>query len=385
MYPTIFDFLNELLGTSIQFPIQTFGFFVALAFLAANFVIKIELQRFENAGILLPKVQEIEIGQKPSTNQMVLRGILGFVLGFKIGAIFLNYQAFAQNTQAFIFSSEGSFLGGIIGAALLAYLYYYEANKKALPEVKKEQVKVFPHQLVGNITIIAAISGLIGAKLFHNFEYWDEFILDPWGSLLSFSGLTFYGGLILGSASVLYYAHINNISLLRLIDAAVPALMLAYGVGRLGCHFSGDGDWGIVNALAKPLSWIPDWAWSYTYPHNVISEGILIPGCSGPHCYALAQGVWPTPLYEAIVCIGLFGLLWVLRKRIQAPGMLFGIYLFINGMERFFIEKIRVNAIGNYLGMNITQAEFISFVLMLLGIGLSSYFYSLYKKNARAH
>jgi phosphatidylglycerol---prolipoprotein diacylglyceryl transferase len=372
MYPTIFDFLNELLGTSIQFPIQTFGFFVALAFLAANFVIKIELQRFENAGILLPKVQEIEIGQKPSTNQMVLQGILGFVLGFKIGAIF-------------IFSSEGSFLGGIIGAALLAYLYYYEANKKALPEVKKEQVKVFPHQLVGNITIIAAISGLIGAKLFHNFEYWDEFILDPWGSLLSFSGLTFYGGLILGSASVLYYAHINNISLLRLIDAAVPALMLAYGVGRLGCHFSGDGDWGIVNALAKPLSWIPDWAWSYTYPHNVISEGILIPGCSGPHCYALAQGVWPTPLYEAIVCIGLFGLLWVLRKRIQAPGMLFGIYLFINGMERFFIEKIRVNAIGNYLGMNITQAEFISFVLMLLGIGLSSYFYSLYKKNARAH
>ena len=52
-------------------------------------------------------------------------------------------------------------------------------------------------------------------------------------------------------------------------------MMLAYGVGRLGCHFSGDGDWGDPNRFEKPLSILPDWLWAYRYPNNVINEGTL--------------------------------------------------------------------------------------------------------------
>ena len=44
--------------------------------------------------------------------------------------------------------------------------------------------------------MISAISGIIGAKIFANLENWESFINDPIGQLFSFSGLTFYGGLI---------------------------------------------------------------------------------------------------------------------------------------------------------------------------------------------
>ena len=69
---------------------------------------------------------------------------------------------------------------------------------------------------------------------------------------------------------------------LRLADATAPGLLLAYGIGRIGCHVSGDGDWGIPNTLPKPgwLSWAPDWIWAYAYPNNVNRVGIRIPNNS---------------------------------------------------------------------------------------------------------
>lgn len=153
-------------------------------------------------------------------------------------------------------------------------------------------------------------------------------------------------------------------------DSAAPGLMLAYGTGRIGCHISGDGDWGIPNVDPMPswMNFLPDWMWGYQYPHNVLSEGIPIPGCEGRHCMMLPEPVFPTPFYEAVLCIGLFFVLWSLRKQITVPGVLFSLYLILNGVERFFIEKIRVNTkyhIGSY---EITQAEIISVVLIILGV-----------------
>jgi hypothetical protein len=188
---------------------------------------------------------------------------------------------------------------------------------------------------VGDICVIAAVGGFAGAKIFNALETWDNFIADPLGSLLSSSGLTIYGGLIVATFAVLYYTNKNKIPTKHMIDAAAPGLILAYGIGRIGCHLSGDGDWGIVNLAAKPdfISFIPDWAWSSSYPNNVIDEGVLIPGCEGPHCYMLPQPVFPTPLYEVFMAIGLFSILWAIRKRVTIPGILFCIYLIVNGID----------------------------------------------------
>ena len=76
------------------------------------------------------------------------------------------------------------------------------------------------------------------------------------------------------------------------------------------------------------------------------------------------------------MCIALFFVLWLIRKKIKLAGMLFAIYLIMNGIERFFIEKIRVNTEYNILG-GITQAEIISFCLIITGLILS---YLLSKK-----
>ena len=68
------------------------------------------------------------------------------------------------------------------------------------------------------------------------------------------------------------------------------------------------------------------------------------------------------------MCLGIGAFLWSIRKRITIPAMLFFIYLIFNGFERFWIEKIRVNERYDIMGIQTTQAEFISVILMIIGI-----------------
>ena len=144
---------------------------------------------------------------------------------------------------------------------------------------------------------------------------------------------------------------------------------------------SGDGDWGVDNLAPKPewMSFLPDWMWSYNFPHNVINAGIPIEGCTGNFCMQLPNPVWPTAFYETIISIAIFSILWSIRKKIKISGVLFFIYLIFNGVERFFIEKIRINTEYNILG-GITQAEIISFCLIISGIIGMIYLYTANKK-----
>ena len=150
--------------------------------------------------------------------------------------------------------------------------------------------------------------------------------------------------------------------------------MFSYAFGRVGCQVAGDGDWGIVNTSPKPFSWLPDWMWAYDYAHNVNREGVPIPGCDwGDYCAHLPMKVFPTPFYEIVVCLLLFWLLWSIRKKVKLTGRMFAIYLILNGIERFFIEKIRVNTRYDIFGFHPTQAELISSLLVVCGVLLYLY------------
>jgi prolipoprotein diacylglyceryl transferase len=376
---------QDLFGLELPFLkiVNTFGFFVAMSFIAANVLMTRELKRKEAAGELQPIRKKQWKGKGPTFVDVFPNAMFGFILGWKFVFLAMNFSTYSENVQGFIFSSNGSLFWGLMLGAVLGGLDYYRIKKEQLPNPIEEEVAVHPWQLMGNITVIAAISGLLGAKIFHNLEYIEDFMLDPLGSLLSFSGLTFFGGLLVGAAAVLWYASKNGIHWRKMLDVGAPAMMFAYALGRVGCQMSGDGDWGIVNTAAKPswMGFLPDWFWSYNYPNNVLRqcnpyEGAeaLLHACRWEDTPYLIAPVFPTPLYESIACLALFGLLWFLRKKLKISGILFAIYMILAGIERFFIEKIRVNSRYHLGDFSFTQAELISVILVSIGLLAIWYF-----------
>ncbi len=255
-----------------------------------------------------------------------------------------------------------------------------EKDGQIRPFSDKKGNQIHPYQAVRTMMLIAVIFGAAGARIFSILEYPDEFLYAPIETLFSFSGLTFYGGLIFGSIAVIIYTGKKKIKTIHLLDAAAPALMLGYATGRIGCQLAGDGDWGCDNLSPKPdrMSFLPDWLWAYNYPHNVMNEGIPIAGCTNQYSHMLATPVFPTPLYEIIMCSVLFIFLWSIRKKIHKAGLLFSIYLIANGAERFFIEKIRIDSEYHFFNIHFKQATFIAIIIFISGLCLAGF--SLRKK-----
>lgn len=394
MYPSLYHFFYEVLGVEWTFLkiVNSFGFFVALAFIAASYCQGLELKRKREQGLLKVNKKKVWKGKNLNYTNYIFNIIIGFLIGFKFVYLILNTAEATKDAPAFFLSGTGSWWGGLMVAAIFGYLGYrdLQKEKKKYPKPVEVEMKILPESLSGNITMVAAIFGIAGAKLFHLLENPAELVdfFTTFSADNFLSGLTVYGGLIIGGAAVLYYMHRNGINPLHGADANAPGFLLAYGIGRIGCHVSGDGDWGIANSNPKPLSWIPDWMWSYNYPNNVLGvRGARDGGYVGKNITEdmgwpifenygtyLDPGVFPTPFYEAVFGILAFAILWKLRRRFTSPGVLFCTFLVINGIERFWIEKIRVNNKLDFLGIEVTQAEIISVVLVLLGIAGILYF-----------
>ncbi len=371
MYPNLYYAVKDLFGIEITGLklINSFGFFVAIAFIAASAVLSAELKRKEKEGLLIHEEEKMIIGAPASVQELLFNFLLGFIFGYKIIGAFV-VPAALNDPQSFILSTNGSAPVGILVGIFFLVLKWYEKHKIKLTKPEEKTFKIWPHDRVGDIVLYAAIFGFLGAKIFHNLENWGEFVKDPIGNLIAFSGLTFYGGLICATVAIIYFARKHKIGVVHLADAMAPTMMFAYAMGRIGCQVSGDGDWGIVNNNPKPFAWMPDGLWSSVYAHNVIGEGVPIKDCVGQYCNQLPMPVYPTALYEVIACLLLFGVLWFLRTRINVAGRLAALYLMFNGIERFLVEKIRVNTKYVDLPFQPTQAEIISLCLFLGGVFL---------------
>ena len=221
-------------------------------------------------------------------------------------------------------------------------------------EGRRRKKEVSPSVLLGTIAIIVVVAGVAGAKVFHILENLDRFWLDPAGMIFATGGLTFYGGFIVAGLAIVWYLRRYDLPPARFADASAPGLLAAYGIGRIGCHLAGDGDWGIAADVAAKPDWLPMWLWAETYPNAIIG--------SPP------EPVHPTPLYELAMASVLAAVLWMLRKHPFQAGWLFSLYLVFSGAERLLIEQIRVNVEFDLLGLVVTQAEVISVGLIVLGL-----------------
>jgi phosphatidylglycerol---prolipoprotein diacylglyceryl transferase len=381
MYPDLSYLFHSIIGTQPDNWLsifKTFGFFLALSFLVSAIVFYIELKRKAREGrFYTPTLTTITEGAPATMSEIAANAFAGLLMGGKGLYAYQHYADFRVDPASIILSTKMHWIAGIIGALLLAALTWWDSNRRAINPPLVKQVKLWPHDRISEMTVSAAVGGIIGAKLFDVFDNWDSFVRDPIGSLTSGGGLAFFGGLVLGFVAVVYYMYKHKISFLPSADAVAPSLTAGYGFGRIGCQLSGDGDWGIVNTAPKPnwMGFLPDWLWADRYPHHVLDtentdpvQSIPIEGCTWDYCMQLSQPVFPTPIYEVMMMLVIFGILWALRKRIHVPGLLFCIYLCLIGVERFIIEKIRVNVIHDVMGFKLTQAEIISIALFLIGL-----------------
>jgi phosphatidylglycerol:prolipoprotein diacylglycerol transferase len=237
-------------------------------------------------------------------------------------------------------------IGFLLGSAVLSL----ELKRKELDPA-----------LASTITILAVIFGISGAKVLYLIEHWHAFLLDPFGMAFSAGGLTWYGGFVVGLVAVSLYVRSKKIPFLKIWDGLGVALILAYGVARLGCHFAGDGDYGFPTDLP--------WGTNYergTYPPSraftifpeVASRypGGIVPDNTPLH---------PTPVYETLLGIMGFVILWKLRKKDYPDGKLFMIYLLLASSFRFAVEFLRLNP---RLLFGLSEAQLIAVFLFAGGL-----------------
>ncbi len=221
-----------------------------------------------------------------------------------------------------------------------------------------------------NITFIALVGGVIGSKLLYVIEEWSSIMAMPTSrifstdGLFSPAGLTFYGGLILATVLIFIYARVKKISFLRIADAAAPSLAIGYGIARVGCHLSGDGDYGLP--VSEFMSWVP---WGTDYSKGTLPPSIAFKGSE------LAQkfgGVvpdttlcHPTPIYELVFAVIIFSILWSKRKVFKADGKLFGLYLILTGVFRLLVEFIRLNP---RIAFGLSEAQLFSVLFVIIGL-----------------
>jgi phosphatidylglycerol:prolipoprotein diacylglycerol transferase len=208
-------------------------------------------------------------------------------------------------------------------------------------------------ELASTIVFAAALGGLLGARLLFIIEEWSNFLAAPLSFIFTGAGFTWYGGFLGGIIAVSWVVKKNKIPWLVGADIAAPALAIAYGVGRIGCHVAGDGDWGTVT----------DMPWGVAYTNAIV-------GWANPYTgvpYPPGVRVHPTPIYEFLQGVVIFAILWSIRKKGYAPGTLAWIYLVLAGFARFTVEFWRINP---DLGWGLSEAQWFSLVIIALGLFL---------------
>lgn len=218
-------------------------------------------------------------------------------------------------------------------------------------------------EVAWDLVFWAAIGGILGAKAYYMLLNWPETAANPWAALTSRAGLVWYGGFLGGAALVYWRIRKAGLPVLRLGDSIAPAMAMGYVVGRVGCFLVGD-DYG--SPTTQP--------WGVAFPQgappstagNLRAFGVDVPA-SVPD--AMVMTVHPTQLYEVALTLVIFAVLWKLRGRFAAPGVIWFLYLAMAGLERFIVEIFRAKD-DRFFGA-FSLAQMISVGLVLFGVAVA--------------
>ncbi|MCB0833988.1 MAG: prolipoprotein diacylglyceryl transferase [Bacteroidetes bacterium] len=218
----------------------------------------------------------------------------------------------------------------------------------------------FKEDVAEQIVLMAAVSGLIGSKLYYLlFEAFDRFMRHPIDMLFSGAGLTWYGGFVLAMATIIFILRRNKMPILRSIDLISVPLALGYGIGRIGCHLAGDGDYGLPyngflatnysHGVVPPSQAFAGSEIAQNYPNGIVPDNTL--------CH-------PTPLYETFLGVLIFAVLWYSTKKKLPAGFQISAYFIMGGLARFSVEFLRLNP---KIGLGFSAAQWISLVMIFIG------------------
>jgi len=216
-----------------------------------------------------------------------------------------------------------------------------------------------------NVVAVVVIAGVVGAKLWHELqdpaalrESMSRIAAPGWshpgdvviGFLHWFqAGFAWFGGMVAGILMLMWMGRSARfrapegsagrpIGALRMLDLAAPAAAIGYGVGRIGCLLSGDGDYGIKTTLPWGVHMRPD---------------ALVP---------TPDLVQPTPVYELLYSLALAWWLWRRAKSRPPVSVITGEYLVLSGVGRFLVEFVRINP-RLYWGMSNAQVAALGSIL----------------------
>jgi phosphatidylglycerol---prolipoprotein diacylglyceryl transferase len=198
-----------------------------------------------------------------------------------------------------------------------------------------------------NVALLAAVLGIIGGRLYYVVQNNPGFyfrhpleILAVWQGGMAFFGAMFGGALALGISAWRW-----KMPFWSLLDVGALGMTIGQAIGRIGNIINGD----IVGYRTN------GWGFEYTNPNTF-----------GP----LNVPVQPASLYELLISLGLFLLLWNLRTRIRPEGMLAMLYVLLYSISQFFIFFLRDNVV--VLG-GLKQAQVTALVVIALTLPVIAY------------
>ena len=200
------------------------------------------------------------------------------------------------------------------------------------------------------VAIVAVPLGIIGARAYHVVTDYQLYFgpgRDWWRMFFIWEGgLGIWGAVALGALGAWLVCRRRGIKFLAMADSLAPGVILAQAMGRLG-------NWFNQELFGRPT----DLPW-----------GLEIDPAHRPPGYEQYATFHPTFLYELLWCLLVCAvLLWADRRFTLGRGKVFGLYIALYTVGRFFVESLRIDTVNHIEGFRLNNyTSLIVFVLAVV-------------------